>query len=110
MYQIVLCNCPNDDIANRIAKHLVELKLAACVNVLPGIRSVYQWQGNIEIDSEVQLIIKSRDNLFEQVTQEIAKLHPYDVPEVIAVDITSGHHAYLQWLEESLTHDDEKTS
>lgn len=110
MYQIVLCNCPNDDIANRIAKQLVESKLAACVNILPGIRSVYQWQGNIEFDHEVKLLIKSRSNLFLQVEQAIIQLHPYDVPEVIAIPITTGNHAYLQWLEESLTHDDEKTS
>ncbi|GHG04442.1 divalent-cation tolerance protein CutA [Thalassotalea marina] len=110
MYQIVLCNCPNDEIASQIAKHLVELKLAACVNVIPGVRSVYQWQGKIEIDHEVQLIIKTRQSLFEQLSREITQLHPYDVPEIIAMEIAAGNHAYLQWLEESLTHDDKKTS
>lgn len=110
MYQIVLCNCPNDDIASLIANALVEENLAACVNIVPGIRSVYRWQGNIEVDNEVQLLIKSRQDLFEALQQRITELHPYDVPEVIALNIQAGNHAYLNWLEESLAHDDEKTS
>ena len=95
---LILCTCPDDESASRIARALVEERLAACVNRLPGLTSVYRWQGQIEEDSEVLLLIKSRGGLFEALRTRLVALHPHEVPEVIALDIAAGHAPYLEWL------------
>jgi len=95
---LILCTCPNADSAGRIARVLVEERLAACVNRVPGLTSVYRWQGEIHEDNEVLLLIKTRRELFELLRARIIELHPYDVPEVIALEITAGHAPYLEWL------------
>ena len=95
---LVLCACPDADSAGRIARTLVEERLAACVNRVPGLVSVYRWQGEIHEDEEVLLLIKTRPERFETLRARIVELHPYDVPEVIALDITAGHAPYLEWL------------
>ncbi|MDO6425791.1 divalent-cation tolerance protein CutA [Thalassotalea sp. 1_MG-2023] len=106
MYQIVLCTCPSNEVANEIAESLVKQSIAACVNIISNVSSVYLWQGNIEKDVEVQLIIKSKAAIFKQLADTIIKLHPYDVPEIIALDINKGNQDYLTWLDESIhTHD-----
>ena len=102
MYQIVFCSCPNNEVATQIATRLVTSKLAACVNIVPNITSVYLWQDKVETDSEVLLKIKSKASLFETIEKEITSLHPYDVPEIIATDITQGSQAYLNWLNASV--------
>lgn len=102
MYQLVLCTCPTTELAEKIATALVTEKLVACVNILPQITSVYQWQGKIEKDSEVQLLIKTTAASFSSVNQRIRDLHSYDVPEVIAVDIQQGDSEYLDWITNSL--------
>lgn len=96
--QLLLCNCPNNETASKIAHLLVEQKLAACVNCLPGVRSVYQWNNTIEEASEVMLLIKTTTARYKKVEQTIVTAHPYEVPEVIAVDISNGLPAYLQWI------------
>lgn len=106
MYQIVLCTCPSNKVANDIAETLVKQSIAACVNIISNVTSVYQWQGSIERDTETQLIIKSKTAIFEQLADTITQLHPYDVPEIIAVDISNGNQDYLTWLDKSIhTHD-----
>lgn len=95
---LILCTCPDTDSATRIARALVEECLAACVNRVPGLVSVYRWQGEIHEDHEVLLLIKSRRELFESLRARIIELHPYDVPEVIALEIAAGHAPYLEWL------------
>ncbi|NMP17165.1 divalent-cation tolerance protein CutA [Thalassotalea sp. Y01] len=102
MYQIVLCNCPNKEVASKIAKRLVHDKLAACVNIMTNVKSVYQWQGDIVEDDEITLIIKSKSCLFSQLESTIKALHPYDVVEIIALDITQGSQQYLAWINESV--------
>ncbi len=102
MYQVVLSTCPTVECAEHIAQQLVTDKLAACVNILPEIKSIYTWQGKIECSKEVQLIIKTKAALFTELCLRINQLHPYDVPEIIALDITQGDHPYLQWINESL--------
>ncbi|WP_371186944.1 divalent-cation tolerance protein CutA [Thalassotalea maritima] len=102
MYQIVLCNCPNNEVATTIAKRLVGDKLAACVNIIANVSSVYRWQDNIEIDNEVTLLIKSKTSLFSEIEQCIESIHPYDVCEIIAIDINQGNPLYLNWLKESV--------
>ena len=102
MYQLVLCTCPDTVVANRIARCLVEEKLAACVNLIPGITSVYSWQGKVESSSEVQLVIKTTAEMFEPLSLKIKELHPYEVPEIIALNIQQGDKHYLNWISESI--------
>jgi periplasmic divalent cation tolerance protein len=90
------------DNAKNIAQQLVQEKYAACVNIIPNIISVYRWQENIECDSEIQLIIKIHANKFNEVADEIKRLHRYDTPEIIAMNIQQGDNNYLNWITESL--------
>ena len=100
---VVLSTCGSDDEAARIARALVEKKLAACVNVMPAGRSFYRWKEVIEDQQESLLVIKSSRALFNQLRAEIEKLHSYEVPEVIAVPIVDGSEGYLEWLDRELT-------
>ncbi|MDG1732270.1 MAG: divalent-cation tolerance protein CutA [Thalassotalea sp.] len=102
MHQVVITNCPNNEVAQRIAKKLVTEKLAACVNIVPNITSVYEWQGELQQDNEVMLIIKTKSSLFTQLKQKIEQLHPYDVAEIIALDIQQGNKLYLNWISDTV--------
>ena len=95
---LVLCTCPDAASAARIAETLVAERLAACVTRLPGARSVYRWQGAIEQADEVQLLIKTTRACFEPLRARLAALHPYEVPEILALPIEAGHAPYLDWL------------
>jgi periplasmic divalent cation tolerance protein len=99
---VVLSTCKSAEEAAQIARALVEKKLAACVNVMPAVRSFYRWKGVIEDEQESLLVIKSSRGLFDQLRVEIEKLHSYEVPEVIAVPIVDGSEGYLEWLEREL--------
>lgn len=98
---IVYCNVPDQDQADRLARALVEEGLAACVNRLPGVVSTYRWQGQIQVDAELLLLIKTTRARFEALRRRIVELHPYELPEVIAVDVALGHAPYLDWLAET---------
>ena len=98
---LVFCTISSQKAANALAEAMVVEELAACVNILPSVRSVYRWQGAVETADEVLLVIKSRENLFESLRLRIIELHPYDVPEVIAVPILAGHGPYLEWIDNS---------
>lgn len=97
-YQIILCTCPDFDTANRIARQLVSAKLAACINILPAVTSVYEWQGQIETAQEQLLLIKSCQSHYARIEVEIKALHPYELPEIIAVAIENGLPDYLKWI------------
>ena len=97
-YIIVLNTCNSAEVASLIAESLVAKKLAACVNIVNGVESVYQWQGKIEHDKEILLIIKTRKALFSQVQNAIQELHNYELPEIIAVPIDTGEKNYLNWI------------
>ena len=101
-FQLVLCTCPDQDSAQLIAEQLVEAKLAACVNILPGILSIYRWQGAVESAEEMILLIKTTTEDYEQVERAVSELHPYELPEVIAIPIENGLEKYLRWIEDSL--------
>ena len=101
-FQLILTTCPNEQIAKTIAQHLVAEKLAACVNILPNITSIYQWQGELQCDGEVQLLIKTNSEKFALLNTRINELHPYDVVEVIALNIQQGDKHYLNWISEHL--------
>lgn len=96
-----LCTCPDPASAARIADALVGERLAACVNVLPGVQSVYRWQGQVERASEVLLLIKTTQARLEALSARLVELHPYELPEVIAVDIAGGLPGYLAWIEDA---------
>ena len=99
-YQIILTTCPDNDVAQNLATKLVESRLAACVSIIPGITSVYQWKGKVETEQEIQLLIKSKRELFDALTNYIKDNHPYELPEIIAVPITNGLPDYLEWIDE----------
>lgn len=97
---VVYTTAPNEDEAARIAKTIVEERLAGCVNIVKGIRSIYNWQGKIEDDSEVLMISKTQRHLFEPLKKRIKELHSYTVPEIVALPIIEGLEDYLDWLKE----------
>jgi len=87
--------------AERIARALVERRLAACVNVVPGLTSIYAWKGAVETERELLLVIKTRRQRFEELRAALVELHPYEVPELIALPVEAGHAPYLDWLQAS---------
>lgn len=97
---LVLCTAPDADVGASLARGLVDARLAACVNVVPGLRSFYVWKGAVHDEPEVQLLIKSRLARFVALRDWITEHHPYEVPEIIAVPIEAGSKAYLDWLAE----------
>jgi periplasmic divalent cation tolerance protein len=98
--RIVLTTCGSEDEARKIAHALVERRLAACVNILPKIESVYRWQGKVESAREWLLLIKTSEEKFPAVRDAIRELHSYELPECIALNIEDGSGAYLQWIAE----------
>ena len=100
---LVLVTAPNKDEALRIANALVEERLAACVNVVSAIDSVYRWEGQVTTDREVLLIIKTTDERYQALEQRVKQLHTYSTPEVIAVKIERGSSDYLSWLRDSVS-------
>jgi periplasmic divalent cation tolerance protein len=100
--RIVLSNAGSEDEARMIARHLVEQRLAACVNIVPRIESIYRWQGKVESSREWLLIIKTTVERFPEVRDAIWELHSYDLPECVAVNIEDGSPEYLQWLADSV--------
>lgn len=95
---VVLVTVPNDEEGIRIARALVQERLAACVNMIDGIRSVYRWEEEICDEGEALLYIKTRSDLFPKLQERIRALHPYDVPEIIALPIVRGSSEYLSWV------------
>lgn len=102
MYQTVFSTCPDQQSAVKIANTLVEKKLAACVNILPNVVSIYRWQQQIEQATEVMMMIKTTSQQLAELTSAIKQLHPYDVPEIITVNIQQGDNDYLNWISDSL--------
>ncbi len=95
---LVLCTCPSHDLATTLARSLVETRLAACVNLLPQVQSVYRWQGTVESAQEVLLLIKTTRARLQDVQDHIVSRHPGELPEIVAVEIASGLDRYLHWI------------
>ncbi|XP_065510914.1 protein CutA [Caloenas nicobarica] len=93
--------CPNETVAKELARAMVEKRLAACVNILPHVTSIYSWQGKLEEDGEVLLMIKTRSSRIPALAAFVRSAHPYEVPEVVAVPVTQGNPPYLQWVRDS---------
>lgn len=100
-YQIILNTCPDMSAATNIANTLIDEGLAACVNIIPGLTSIYKWQGQRETGTEVLLMIKTRTRLYSQVESRIVSLHSYELPEIISVPIEHGLKGYLDWIDNS---------
>lgn len=101
-YQVVLSTVPNLQAAKDIAWHVVENKLAACCNIVPGLTSIYSWNNKIQEDSELLLIIKTRIDIISELIEKIQELHPYEIPEIIALPINEGYSKYLNWVNENV--------
>jgi len=99
---VVFSACSTLEEARRIARKLIEERLASCVNLTPGVRSLYRWKGEIEEADECLLVIKSSRDLFDRLRLELEKAHTYEVPEVVAVPILAGSPNYLNWLDSEL--------
>ena len=101
-YILVLITTATKKEAERIAQILVEKRLAGCINIVSNINSIYHWKGKIEEGKEFLLLVKSKKGLFNKLAKEVKKLHSYEVPEIIALDIKKGDRAYLEWLKNSV--------
>ena len=95
---VILCNCADSAEAERIASALVTERLAACVNILPSVRSIYRWQGSVETAQESTILIKTTEERIPAVRDRILQLHSYELPEIIAIPIVAGLEKYLAWL------------
>ncbi|MDD5033529.1 MAG: divalent-cation tolerance protein CutA [Methylococcaceae bacterium] len=104
-YCLVLCTCPEGEPAESLARFLVEEHLAACVNILPGLTSVYSWEGRIASEREALLLIKTEAEAYSRLELRLRDRHPYELPEIIAVSIERGLPDYLQWISQCLSSD-----
>ena len=98
---IVLVTCPQEE-SESLSCALIESQLAACVNILPGVRSIYKWEGKMCNEQESLLVIKSKQNLFSRLQERVKELHTYSVPEIIAIGIEDGFKPYIDWLNATL--------
>ena len=103
MHSLIICTCPDQNTAEMLANHLVDESLAACVNIVPGITSVYQWEGKRETGTELLLLIKTREEMYARLEKRITELHPYELPEIIAVNIENGNSGYLNWINDCIS-------
>ena len=104
---VLLCTCSSEKEGRRLAEALVQSKLAACVNLLCGVQSIYRWEGEMEKAAEVLLMIKSTADHFDELRARITELHSYETPEIIALPITAGSDKYLDWIRRETAHNDE---
>lgn len=104
-FVVILVTVPTEDVAASLAKTLVAEKLVACVNILPGVRSIYAWQGKLCDEAELLCVLKTRRTLFPAVRDRVVAMHPYEVPEVVALPLIAGHGPYLAWLQHETRED-----
>ena len=103
-YIIVLITAPSQEVGRQVAGALIEQKLAACVNIIPAINSLYVWEGKTVDDQEALLVVKTRADLFEdRLVPAVQAVHPYEVPEIIALPVLMGSKRYLEWIEAETT-------
>ena len=98
---VAYCMCPDLSVAERIAEAVVNEHLAACVTIVPGLVSIYRWQSQVRRDSELLLILKTRKAVYSLLETRIRELHPYEVPEIVALPIQAGLAEYLRWLSDN---------
>ncbi|HEX6240088.1 MAG TPA: divalent-cation tolerance protein CutA [Polyangiales bacterium] len=96
--RVVLCTVPSEDVGVTIARQLVDEQLVACVNIVPGVRSIYRYQGKVEDDRELLLVMKTADDRLTALIPRVRELHPYEVCEVLVLDVSAGSQPYLDWI------------
>ncbi len=101
-YFIVLVTTSSNDEAERIAHELIERRLAACINIINGITSIYVWKGNVEKSTEALMIIKTRSDKLDELISNVRELHSYEVPEIVAIPIVKGFKEYIKWIDDVL--------
>ncbi len=99
---VIFSTCPSSEEAEKVARGLLEKRLAACVTLIPGARSIYRWEGKIEEAAEYVLLIKSRRSLFAALKEELGAMHSYEVPEILALPVVEGSPAYIDWIDKEL--------
>lgn len=99
---VILCTCPDIEVAGQLSRSLVDQGHAACVNILPAIRSIYSWQGEVQDDEEVLMVIKTMESAFPALESWLLANHPYEVPEIIAIEAGRVAQDYLAWIGESV--------
>ena len=99
---VVLCTVPSDKIAKKIARTLIKNSIAVCCNIVKGFTSIYIWDNQVQEDNELLLIIKTNNKLFDKLEKTILEIHPYDIPEIIALPIIKGHDKYIKWREKNV--------
>jgi len=99
--RVVLCTCPPQD-ASRIARTVLEERLVACVNVVPGVKSLYYWKDEVHEDGESLLVLKTPSAHYPALEQRLQQIHPYDVPEVLSLDVAAGAETYISWVTDSV--------
>lgn len=97
---IILTTCPSTEVAEKIGRTLVEERLAACVNIIPGVRSIYTWEGKTCDEGEILLLVKTAADRVAETEERIRSLHPYDLPEVVSLSPSGGSEEYAQWVTE----------
>lgn len=100
---VVHCSCPDAETATRIARALVDERLAACVQALPGVTSTYRWHGEVQVDAETLLLVKTTHARIGALKARVAELHPYELPELLVLEVIDGAPGYLAWLEAATT-------
>ena len=105
---VVLITVPTQEAGGRIARALVEEHLAACVNLIPGLTSTFWWEGAVQTEAEALLIVKSQRPLFEVLAARVRALHPYTVPEIIALPLAAGNQPYLDWVRDAVSPAEER--
>ena len=99
---VILCTCGSPEEAEKISRELVSQRLAACVSIVAGVRSLYHWKGSVEDSQETLLLIKSTRELFPRLKSELSRLHSYEVPEIVALPVVDGAEPYLAWMDAEL--------
>ena len=98
--RVVLCTCPPEH-AERIARTMLEERLVACVNIVSGVKSLYWWKGEIQDESETMLVIKTPSESYAQLERRLIEIHPYQVPEVLSLEVVDGSRSYISWVREA---------
>ena len=98
---VIFCTIKEKKEAEKIAKEIVQKKLAACVNIIEGLTSIYEWEGSVCTESECQMIIKSKHVLYNELKESILSLHSYEVPEIISLPVSEGLESYLNWIQQN---------
>ena len=101
-YIVILCTVPDKETALKISRTLVSERLAACCNIIPSLTSIYFWEGKMQEDDEHLLLIKTRSEKFHALQKRIEQIHPYQVPEILALPVVQGNESYLNWVNENV--------